>query len=486
MIKHDSKFAYLYEFILGKGDIYTFKLKKVLIGEIDNNNIFYESGSNDNYISLDKYLENPEVNFNYYQVIDFRDNKIYPVYEKMLVVHKMFDYYKDFYNNVNIKTGEVTVEEIQDIDLECNIDEMYSEYVNLISTEDENKLPKIDALVKDVLRSVKFQDGAVKDIISAIYMNYKYGNIDNGVKNDYKANIFIHGPSGVGKTYILKVIAKHLNIPIVIEDMTRYTVAGYKGADIENIFVKLVDAAGGDVELAQKGIVVFNEIDKKLTNHSDSEFNKDVINDLLCILEGSSYSIIVGKNKVNFNTNLLTTVSIGALANLYSKKIKEKNKQSLGFNTISIEKYDPVRLDLSTQDLLDAGFSPEYIGRLTSVIGLKKLVKEDLYNLLIDIETSPLMKYYAIAGDNNVDLHIDYNICEKIAEKALELNTGARSLDGIVSNLFSEIYYILECYNDVTSICIYDITEEDNKLKLVYSVETKNVLGISKVRSAQN
>lgn len=300
------------------------------------------------------------------------------------------------------------------------------------------------------------QEYAKKVISVAVYNHYK--RVVTGTMDDIeieKSNMLMIGPTGSGKTYLVRTLARLLNVPLAIADATSLTEAGYIGDDIESVVSKLLAAAGNDVEKAEQGIIFIDEIDKiakkKNTNQRDVS-GESVQQGMLKLLEGADVEVPVGANSKNamvplttVNTRNILFICGGAFPGL-EDIIKERlNKQaSIGFRADLKDKYDndPDILEKVTlEDIRNFGMIPEFIGRLPIVFTLKGLTKGMLIQILKEPKNAILKQYQKLLALDEVQLNFEEGALEAIAEKALEKKTGARALRAIIEEFMLDIMY---------------------------------------------
>ena len=300
------------------------------------------------------------------------------------------------------------------------------------------------------------QELAKKTISVAVYNHYKriLSDSSDGVEIE-KSNMLLIGPTGSGKTYLVKTLARLLNVPLAIADATSLTEAGYIGDDIESVLTKLLAAAGNDVDKAEHGIVFIDEIDKiakkKETTTRDVS-GESVQQELLKMLEGSTMEVPVGSGSKNamvpmttMNTQNILFICGGAFPDL-SDIIKERlNKQSsMGFNADLKDKYDEDKnliKQVQTEDLRKFGMIPEFLGRLPIVVTLEALSKEYLVRILKEPKNAILKQYEKLLAMDEVQLVFDDAALEVIAEKAMKKDTGARALRAILEEYMLDIMY---------------------------------------------
>ena len=299
------------------------------------------------------------------------------------------------------------------------------------------------------------QDKAKTVLSVAVYNHYKRvaENVDD-VEIE-KSNILMIGPTGSGKTYLVKTLARILQVPLAIADATSLTEAGYIGDDIESVVSKLLAAADNDVEKAEHGIIFVDEIDKiakKKETRSRDVSGESVQQGMLKLLEGSNVEVPVGANSKNamvplvtVNTKNILFICGGAFPGL-DDIIKERlNKQSsIGFNADLKDKYDEDKNlcdKVTMEDLRNFGMIPEFLGRLPVVCSLQRLTKEMLVSILMEPKNAILKQYKKLLAMDEVNLEFDDDALGIIAEKAIEKDTGARALRSILEEYMLDIMY---------------------------------------------
>ena len=301
------------------------------------------------------------------------------------------------------------------------------------------------------------QDHAKKVISVAVYNHYKRvadPNKDDDVEIE-KSNMLMVGPTGCGKTYLVKTLAKILNVPLAITDATSLTEAGYIGDDVESVLSKLLMAADNDVERAEHGIVFIDEIDKiakKRNTNSRDVSGESVQQGLLKLLEGSEVEVPVGATSKNamvplttMNTTNILFICGGAFPDLDEIiKTRLNKKSSMGFDADLKDKYDndpDIMQKVTTDDLREYGMIPEFLGRLPVVYALQHLTKEMYIRILTEPKNAILKQYKKLLSMDEVDLVFDESALNAIAEKALEKKTGARALRSIIEEFMLDIMY---------------------------------------------
>ena len=313
------------------------------------------------------------------------------------------------------------------------------------------------------------QEHAKKVISVAVYNHYK--RIGTGMTDDIeieKSNMLMLGPTGCGKTYLVKTLARLLDVPLAIADATSLTEAGYIGDDIESVISRLLAAADNDVDRAEQGIVFIDEIDKiaKKKNANQRDVSGEAVQQgMLKLLEGSEVEVPVGaasKNAmvpmITVNTKNILFICGGAFPGL-EDIIKERlNKQAaIGFMGDLKDKYDEdpnLLMKVTVEDLRNFGMIPEFIGRLPIIFSLSALTKDMLVRILKEPRNAILKQYQKLLALDEVELTMDDEALEAIAEKALEKRTGARALRAIIEEFMLDIMYEIPKDENIGSVRI--------------------------------
>ncbi len=313
------------------------------------------------------------------------------------------------------------------------------------------------------------QEHAKKVMSVAVYNHYK--RVATGTMDEIeieKSNMLMIGPTGCGKTYLVKTLAKLLDVPLAIADATSLTEAGYIGDDIESVVSKLLAAADNDVERAEQGIIFIDEIDKiakkKNTNSRDVS-GESVQQGMLKLLEGAEVEVPVGANSKNamvplatVNTRNILFICGGAFPDLEDIIKQRLNKQtSIGYNAELKDKYDKEKNILSrvtVEDIRKFGMIPEFIGRLPIIFTLEGLTKEMMVKILSEPRNAILKQYQKLLELDEVKLEFDTGALEAIAKKALEKDTGARALRAIIEEFMLDIMYEIPKDDNIGRITI--------------------------------
>ena len=342
------------------------------------------------------------------------------------------------------------------------------------------------------------QDYAKKVMSVAVYNHYKRvaTNTMDEIEIE-KSNMLMIGPTGCGKTYLVRTLARLLDVPLAIADATSLTEAGYIGDDIESVVSKLLAAADNDVEKAEQGIIFIDEIDKiakKKNTMSRDVSGESVQQGLLKLLEGSDVEVPVGATSKNamvplttVNTRNILFICGGAFPELESIIKSRLNKSSLmGFGADLKDAHDndpDIMSQVTIEDLREFGMIPEFIGRLPVIFTLKGLDQDALVKILKEPKNAIIKQYQKLLALDEVDLQFDDGALEAIARKAIKKKTGARALRAIIEELMLEIMYQIPKDDNIGRVTITEEYVENTggpliEMRGVYALENKEAAAL--------
>ena len=386
----------------------------------------------------------------YMPLLIYVDGKVAKVYNDTDINLFYLNYYYDNFSKLEemgtIEVGLNSQSEEQVIDVELDND----------SLVEPNKKINVADLYKQITDVIIDQDEPIKKILTAVWKQ------NNDFSNTSR-NILLNGGTGVGKTAIFRILSKLIEVPCVITGATEYSATAYKGKDVEEMLISLVNKAKGNVSLAERGILIIDEVDKiSETNKGEAQVNQRAVQEnLLKILEDAVINIKTNYGTVDFDTSKLMVIAMGSWT-----MAKVNNEKSIGFNS-KVEKKDYKKL--TREDMVENGLIPDFVGRFNTIIQMNDLTYDSMIRILKQSKNSFIKINEQFFNSIGIKLTIEEDAYDSIAKKASNSKYGARELDHIIDEALSKASFEIASKPDKYSELIInkDTIEDNKKYKLV-------------------